>query len=311
MPTNQNNINTFVFATYLLPNQKKQNFPSPSSSPLFRVKTYRQGQIFTMASIELLEAFVQIVACSCWPSEPKKKHHHQQKPNPTFDSLILDTAKLQNELRSLCHLHDRVFTLLYRATRDGFTSHDFHTKCDQRAHTLAVFKTTNGSIFGGYTQATWSTQDTKCSYKMDAHSFAFSLRNDVEQPMLMPIANPAYAIFASDKHGPSFGGGNSMIVEDGDEDNDTDNDADEHLDTDQADSGCFYSTHDDDDIRRRPRQLRRVKLCKDYMIRSHGIDAAAAATSGSLHHVEIWSNAESGHFQPLEIEVFQINQPTN
>ena len=44
------------------------------------------------------------------------------------------------------------YKLLYRATRDGDEAKIFHEKSDNKKQILAVFKTTKGLIFGGYTE---------------------------------------------------------------------------------------------------------------------------------------------------------------
>ena len=44
------------------------------------------------------------------------------------------------------------YKLLYRASRDGDEAKKFHEKCDNKSQILAVFKTTKGLIFGGYTE---------------------------------------------------------------------------------------------------------------------------------------------------------------
>ena len=44
------------------------------------------------------------------------------------------------------------YKLLYRASRDGDEAKKFHEKCDNKEQILAVFKTTKGLIFGGYTE---------------------------------------------------------------------------------------------------------------------------------------------------------------
>lgn len=39
--------------------------------------------------------------------------------------------------------------LLYRATRDGFASSAFHSKCDNQGQTICIIKSSNGNRFGG------------------------------------------------------------------------------------------------------------------------------------------------------------------
>jgi hypothetical protein len=72
--------------------------------------------------------------------------------NP-FKCEILKDLKQSFELIELCEfsLNDK-WSLLYRATRDGFDSGDFHAKCDGHSNTLTILKAKQSSyIFGGYT----------------------------------------------------------------------------------------------------------------------------------------------------------------
>ena len=45
--------------------------------------------------------------------------------------------------------------LCWRASRDGWASSTFHSKCDNRGPTVTIVKTGN-YIFGGYTSISWS-----------------------------------------------------------------------------------------------------------------------------------------------------------
>lgn len=62
--------------------------------------------------------------------------------------------------------------LLYRASRDGDSSSNFHSKCDNIRDTLTLVKTNNGLRFGGYTNEIWNGVN---SYKGDDKAFCFSL----------------------------------------------------------------------------------------------------------------------------------------
>jgi len=58
----------------------------------------------------------------------------------------LDTDQL-NQLINLCEFPaSQKWELKYRASRDGFKSTDFHTKCNGIANTFTVIKTTSGNI---------------------------------------------------------------------------------------------------------------------------------------------------------------------
>ena len=45
--------------------------------------------------------------------------------------------------------------LLYNASADGWTSDDFHSRCDNKGPTISLFKVSNGDCIGGYTSTPW------------------------------------------------------------------------------------------------------------------------------------------------------------
>ena len=67
-----------------------------------------------------------------------------------FENIELINKRLKyNEILAKKDIN---YKLLYRATRDGDDARIFHQKCDNKCNVLAVFKTTKGLIFGGYTE---------------------------------------------------------------------------------------------------------------------------------------------------------------
>ena len=48
------------------------------------------------------------------------------------------------------------YTLIFKASRDGYKAEDFHRKCDGKNFTVTIIETTNGRIFGGFTDAQWN-----------------------------------------------------------------------------------------------------------------------------------------------------------
>ena len=48
------------------------------------------------------------------------------------------------------------WNLIYRSSRDGFEASSFHSKCDNKPNTLIIIKSTNGNVFGGYTEKSWN-----------------------------------------------------------------------------------------------------------------------------------------------------------
>ncbi len=47
--------------------------------------------------------------------------------------------------------------LLYRSTRDGFTSQAFHSKCDGKGKTITIIKSNLDYVFGGYASSVWNS----------------------------------------------------------------------------------------------------------------------------------------------------------
>jgi hypothetical protein len=130
---------------------------------------------------------------------------------PRLDSVIIP------EFPSLfADFRGKVFTLLYRGTRDGFGGRDFHVKCDKHANTLTVILDTKGNVFGGYTPAAWESPKGHRDKSDDTgKSFLFTLRN--------PNGIPArrFALKPEEKHkaincfswrGPGFGSGCDLFV---------------------------------------------------------------------------------------------------
>ena len=122
------------------------------------------------------------------------------------------------DLIKLCEFDSKSkFTLVYRASVDGFGAKVFHSKCDKIAKTLTIIKAKeSGNIFGGYTEATWEQIGPKWHYKEDKNAFIFSLVNKHNQPIKMKTQNPSKSIEADIKWGVIFGcgffGGRDIII---------------------------------------------------------------------------------------------------
>jgi BTB/POZ domain-containing protein KCTD9 len=66
--------------------------------------------------------------------------------------------------------------MLYRASRDGWTAKDFHSKCDGKGPTLSLFSYGKNDIIGGFTMAQWSSPSVP-EFKKDKSAFIFELEN--------------------------------------------------------------------------------------------------------------------------------------
>jgi hypothetical protein len=104
--------------------------------------------------------------------------------------------------------------IIYRASTDGFKAKDFHDKCDNIGETFTMIKTTNGSLFGGYTPIPWTSGG---GAKWDPNTFLFSLRSaSRKDPVKMKndgsYSANTYSIYCLKKAGPTFGGGCDICI---------------------------------------------------------------------------------------------------
>jgi hypothetical protein len=93
------------------------------------------------------------------------------------------------------------WNLIYRGSRDGFKSENFHSKCDGVSNTITIVKSSNSNIFGAYCKLAWTTEG---GYKQDKNIILFSLENDIGKPARLPTSFYQY-IFCDKDFGPCFG----------------------------------------------------------------------------------------------------------
>ena len=116
----------------------------------------------------------------------------------------MDSVLWSKLFRMSTKLSKNKWTLIYRGTRDGFGAEDFHRECDGVAKTVTIVKTTNGNIFGGYTDLPWSSPTTYIVH-IDNNAFTFSLVNEKNQPFISMPKNQEGSIKCNSDTGPIFG----------------------------------------------------------------------------------------------------------
>jgi hypothetical protein len=109
------------------------------------------------------------------------------------------------------------WVLLWRGSRDSFTSGEFHRRCDGRANTLTLILDTKGNIFGGFTPVEWESREWNGKggnennlFKGDdsLRSFLFTLRNPHGVPprkLALTAERKQRAIQCDSALGPVFG----------------------------------------------------------------------------------------------------------
>jgi hypothetical protein len=98
-----------------------------------------------------------------------------------FDSTVIVELKTEQTqvnawLEEVANVkkHHGPYTLLYRASRDGWEFSDLKRHCANKA-LLVVIKTTKGYVFGGYSSKSWWGSNQQ-SYIASSNSFLFSLK---------------------------------------------------------------------------------------------------------------------------------------
>ncbi len=105
-------------------------------------------------------------------------------------------------------------TLLYRASRDGFTAKAFHDRCDNVPNTVTIIRNSLNFLFGGFTSARWSSTGV---YITDPSAFIFSLRRSGTSnnyKLMINSTTATNAIAGVSSWGPTFGGGNDIYIRD-------------------------------------------------------------------------------------------------
>jgi len=124
--------------------------------------------------------------------------------------LVKKEEKIIEKINQLTKM--KIKTLLYRGSKDGFKSVDFHSKCDGHSNTITIIKVNNGDIIGGYLSVPWESS-TNGKYVKDNKTFLFSItKNKIYE--IKKDQNDYYTVFMSSSYGPTFGYGPTLQISD-------------------------------------------------------------------------------------------------
>ena len=121
-----------------------------------------------------------------------------------LDSVILENSKRKEEfLKKILEWSGyNKMELIYRGTRDGSTSNDFHNKCDNQGPTICLYQNEKNNIFGGFSPISWENNG---SWKKCEESFIFTLTNIYGiEPTKFPHLNNKNSVNHNSSQGPSF-----------------------------------------------------------------------------------------------------------
>ena len=134
--------------------------------------------------------------------------------NKIFNAINSKVFKSHNEISFInqgivqsLNIPIKRLELIYRASRDGDNSKNFHNICDGKSNTLTVIKTSVGKRFGGFSQASWSSDQR---YAYDKKAFLFSF--DEKEFYFIKGEQSEYALLCNKNYGPAFGKGPDFYI---------------------------------------------------------------------------------------------------
>ena len=133
---------------------------------------------------------------------PKFKENVNSNIMKCLELNLIETGIKKKQNKTI-----KKFTLLFRASRDGYSSSNFHSKCDGKVNTLILVETTNRRRFGGYTECQW---DQSGNYKSGPYSFIFSFDNK----KIYYSKNGSNSIYGYSGQGPTFGSNHDFYIND-------------------------------------------------------------------------------------------------
>ena len=133
-----------------------------------------------------------------------------------FDSSMLTTSeinillKLVNDKKNNKKSLGYYWKLLYRATRDGWSTNNFHKKIDTYSNTILLVHTEHNNIFGGFTSLTWNK---KYGWQSDKKAFLILIRSSKNYELqIWNVINTTYTVDMTTQRIFRFGMGNSIDI---------------------------------------------------------------------------------------------------
>ena len=124
------------------------------------------------------------------------KIFNKEKYNNEIDNFDYYKTFINEELEKNFSKKIKEYKILFRATRDGFTSKNFHNKCDGYNSTLTLILTNTRELLGGYAKYSWNQNN---EYKKGKGGFMFSINNNIITKI------KKYNIYCQKDSGPIFG----------------------------------------------------------------------------------------------------------
>ena len=120
-----------------------------------------------------------------------------------YSNIIQNDIEKEKAIKKWINPFKKIkFELLFRMTKDGYKSKDFHECCDNQGPTITLVQTDKNYKFGGYTPYSWKSK-IGSSPENDKDTFLFSLNLMKKFKKI----KEGTTIFYSFDYGPCFGKG--------------------------------------------------------------------------------------------------------
>ena len=120
-----------------------------------------------------------------------------------------------NNHRQIHSKHSIEYSLLYRATEDGFSRDNFYRKCDGKKDTLLIIQSNENNVFGAFTSLKWNQNGSNPNrHETDPSAFIYLIRsNQGSKSQLYPIKDDGHLAFYQHKlYLFIFGSGGSGLL---------------------------------------------------------------------------------------------------
>lgn len=166
---------------------------------------YKKARDVLIEEIESLTKTYRSITGKDPEINPPKEEEYKPLVN---NSKIFKTKEDFATMNRWIYQYDGLdFNLVFRSSRDGLISDNFHTLCGKKEqfNSLVVILTTDGEIFGGYTFGNWGMT----GYREDKNAFLFNYK----QQKFFKVKDPQKAVYTSKGFLAVFGGGDLVIAE--------------------------------------------------------------------------------------------------
>jgi len=183
-----------------------------------RLREVKMKKIFKSADLKLFfsDAYKLLFTPFCnslgdenkrFPLESGTGPMNTNIPKVLKESVILPQAPNQEYLPTLFDGKKFQTKLLFRGSKDGFSSGQFHSLCDNKGPTLVLVKSRLGFYFGGFNSTSWINSSGQ--YSQTPNCFLFSLNHKTKHEIYQ---HPENAIYHKSDFGPTFGEGHDLHI---------------------------------------------------------------------------------------------------